>query len=320
MSFNEDTICTLDEAVEQLALEARELYLDRDVPVLESPPSALTFYREYVSPNKPVVVQNGLEHWPALKKWTPGYLRERIGGCEVTVAVTPNGYADAVTDGKFVMPEERRMTMADFLDILDHPNQQSGIFYIQKQNSNFTDEFEEIVDDVESDIQWGTEAFGSQPDAVNFWMGDTRAVTSMHKDPYENLYCVVRGWKKFLLIPPTDAGFVPYETYQAAKFIERDGEFHIEDDEETDRVPWIAVNPLDPDLVKYPDFGKARGMEVTVKEGEILYLPSLWYHHVRQSHGCIAVNYWYDMQFDIKYNYYNFLQNVSRVNRKMAKK
>lgn len=26
------------------------------------------------------------------------------------------------------------------------------------------------------------------------------------------------------------------ETYQAAKFKERDGEFHIEDDEETDRV------------------------------------------------------------------------------------
>ncbi|XP_022340537.2 bifunctional peptidase and (3S)-lysyl hydroxylase Jmjd7-like isoform X2 [Crassostrea virginica] len=309
MSFNQDTISTLDEAVEQLALEARE-----------SPPSALTFYREYVSPNKPVVVQNGLQHWLALKKWTPGYLRERIGGCDITVAVTPNGYADAVTDGKFVMPEERRMTMADFLDILDHPVRQSGIFYIQKQNSNFTDEFEEIVDDVESDIQWGTEAFGAQPDAVNFWMGDTRAVTSMHKDPYENLYCVVKGWKKFLLIPPTDAGFVPYETYQAAKFKERDGEFHIEDDEETDRVPWIAVNPLDPDLVKYPDFGKARGVEVTVKEGEILYLPSLWYHHVRQSHGCIAVNYWYDMQFDIKYNYYNFLQNVSRVNRKMAKK
>ena len=88
------------------------------------------------------------------------FYRERIGGCDVTVAVTPNGYADAVTDGKFVMPEERRMTMADFLDILDHPARQSGIFYIQKQNSNFTDEFEEIVDDVESDIQWGTEAFG----------------------------------------------------------------------------------------------------------------------------------------------------------------
>ena len=25
--------------------------------------------------------------------------------------------------------------------------------------------------------------------------GDKRAVTSMHKDPYENIYCVVRGYK-----------------------------------------------------------------------------------------------------------------------------
>lgn len=32
----------------------------------------------------------------------------------------------------------------------------------------------------------------------------------VHKDPYENLYCVVRGSKTFMLIPPTDAAFVPY--------------------------------------------------------------------------------------------------------------
>lgn len=78
----------------------------------------------------------------------------------MTVAVTPNGYADAITDGKFVMPEERRMEMSNFLDIMEHPDQHSGVFYIQKQNSNFTDEFREIIGDVESDIPWGTEAFG----------------------------------------------------------------------------------------------------------------------------------------------------------------
>lgn len=44
---------------------------------------------------------------------------------EVTVAVTPNGYADALTqnpdDGKeyFVMPEEVNMQMSDFLHALD---------------------------------------------------------------------------------------------------------------------------------------------------------------------------------------------------------
>ncbi|XP_048751149.2 bifunctional peptidase and (3S)-lysyl hydroxylase Jmjd7-like [Ostrea edulis] len=319
MSFSEEAVLTLDQALGQLSLEARELYLDHDVPILDQPLTPLSFYREYVSPNKPVLIRNGLQHWSAITKWTPDYLREKLGERVVTVAVTPNGYADAITDGKFVMPEERQMAMSEFLDIMDHPDQYNGVFYIQKQNSNFIDEFEDIIGDVEPDIPWGTEAFGLKPDAVNFWMGDTRAVTSMHKDHYENLYCVVRGWKKFILIPPTDSAFVPYDTYQAAKFTEKDGTFHVEAEKETGQIPWIAVNPLAPNSQKYPEFGKARMLEVFVKEGEILYLPSLWYHHVQQSHGCIAVNYWYDMQYDIKYNYYNFLQNVNNINKSMKK-
>ena len=79
----------------------------------------------------------------------------------MTVTVTPNGYADAVTDGKFVMPEERRMTISKFLDILDKPSSANGVFYIQKQNSNLTDEFSILLKDVDADIPWGTEAFGN---------------------------------------------------------------------------------------------------------------------------------------------------------------
>ena len=78
-----------------------------------------------------------------------------------------------------------------------------------------------------SEIRWASEAFNKKPDAVNFWMGDSRAVTSsiqysnqrnqypnqsdqysnqrnernanvspVHKDPYENVYCVIRGEKE----------------------------------------------------------------------------------------------------------------------------
>lgn len=52
-------------------------------------------------------------------------MRRRIlADKQVTVAVTPNGYADGVacrTDGKqfFVMPEEQQMSMVQFLDALD---------------------------------------------------------------------------------------------------------------------------------------------------------------------------------------------------------
>ena len=76
------------------------------------------------------------------------------------------------------MPEERRMKMEEFLDIIEKPENANGVFYIQKQNSNLTEEFVELMGEVDEDIGWASEAFNKKPDAVNFWMGDARAVTS----------------------------------------------------------------------------------------------------------------------------------------------
>ena len=82
------------------------------------------------------------------------------------------------------------------------------------------------------------------------------------------------------------------------------------EDSETGTVPWVAINPLNPNLEEYPDFVRAKAVTVTVEAGEMLYLPSLWFHHVQQTHGCIAVNFWYDMEYDIKYNYYKFVEKL----------
>ena len=92
--------------------------------------------------------------------------------------MTPSGYADAMEADMFLMPEERNIKMTKFLDIIQNPASASGVFYIQKQNSNLTEEFGAIIGDVEGDIPWASQAFGKKPDAVNFWMGDERAVTS----------------------------------------------------------------------------------------------------------------------------------------------
>ena len=57
------------------------------------------------------------------------------------------------------------------------------------------------------------------------------------------------------------------------------------------QVPWIAVDPLNPDTDRYPEFANVCPLEVTVGPGDVLYLPSLWFHHVRQTHACIASLY-----------------------------
>lgn len=314
------SVNTLSEALENLSLEARELYLSSEVQTLENPPSSLEFLRDWVNPNVPVIIKNAFNHWPALEKWNSDYLREKIGHRTVTVAVTPNGYADAVVGNRFVMPEEREMKFSTFLDILDGKVQEQGIFYVQKQNSNLTDEFQELCEEAAFDISWATEAFGKDPDAVNFWMGDARAITSMHKDHYENLYCVISGTKVFTLLPPSDLPLIPYELYTPAKYkATGSGHFEIVDEitehfteqSPLPKVPWVAIDPLNPDLTKYPKYAKANPVTCTVHAGEMLYLPSLWFHHVQQSHGCIAINFWYDMEYDIKYNYFKFVETVA---------
>ncbi|XP_028677523.2 bifunctional peptidase and (3S)-lysyl hydroxylase JMJD7 [Erpetoichthys calabaricus] len=301
------------ECLLEFAKQARELYLNESVSYLECPPSPLEFYRDWITPNKPCIIRNAFNHWPALTKWNPSYLREKVGTKIISVAVTPNGYADAVFQGRFVMPEERRMPFASFLDIVEQKCSANGVFYIQKQCSNLTEELPELAGDLETHIPWMSKALGKKPDAVNFWMGESAAITSMHKDHYENLYCVISGEKQFILIPPSDRPFVPYELYHPATFHEQeDGTFSIVEEECVDKVPWIPLDPLNPDLEQFPEYPNARPLTCTVKAGEMMFLPSLWFHHVQQSHGCIAVNFWYDMEYDIKYNYFQLLDSLSQ--------
>lgn len=298
----------------EFSLEAHDLYLNQSVPHLEGPPDPLLFYRDWIGPNKPCIIRNAFSHWPALSRWTPEYLREKVGSKVISVAVTPNGYADAVSGDRFVMPEERRMSFNSVLDIIEGKVPASGVFYVQKQCSNLLAELPELTDDLQPHVSWMSDAVGKFPDAVNFWLGEASAVTSMHKDHYENLYCVISGEKKFILLPPTDRPFIPYGEYQPAVYHQReDGEFEVIDQIGSEKVPWIPLDPLDPDLDRYPQYLRARPLQCSVKAGEMLYLPSLWFHHVQQSHGCIAVNFWYDMEYDIKYNYFQLLEKLSEL-------
>jgi hypothetical protein len=307
----------LSSAFNSLTCEARELYLPEKICEYRGTPTPLEFYRNWVCPNIPVIFKNSINHWPALQKWSPSYLREMLGAKEISVAVTPNGLADAVCENKFILAEDRKMLFSDFLDIMESPSLgEPGIFYVQEQNGNFTGEFPEIISDAETGIKWATEAFGKDPDAVNFWMGDCRAITSLHKDHYENLYCVISGQKTFTLYPPTDMPYIPHQEYMVARYHQNEyNKFEIINDptatgHPSETIPWIPVDPLNPDYETYPEFAKVKSVSCTVKKGDVLYLPSLWFHHVQQTQATIAINFWYDMEYDIKYNYFKFLEKL----------
>lgn len=213
-------------------------------------------------------------------------------------------------DDKFVLPAEREMAFTKFLDIVEGKTDSTDVFYIQKQNSNLVTDFPNLLSDIE-EMPWATEALGSKPDAVNFWMGQEKAITSLHKDFYENLYAVIAGENTFTLHPPWDRPFIPYKTYNQGRFTYQEGRWDILDCKDSTPIPWIAVDPLKPDYEKYPMYRNTKPVVCTLTSGDLLYLPSLWFHHVTQQDATIAVNFWYDMEFDVKYGFYQTLNRLS---------
>ncbi|KAG1678334.1 JmjC domain-containing protein 7 [Nymphon striatum] len=307
MAIEESRIC---KSLEVLRTAAKDFIFSNEIPEVYEIPSPLQFYRDYVCPSKPVIFKNAIKNWPAIELWTNTYLKEKIGSTLITASITPNGYADAVINDMFVTPEEKIYKFETFLEKLEN-EMTPDVYYIQKQNSNMNDEFDILLNDIETEISWASEALNKKPDAVNFWMGDKRAITSVHKDHYENLYAVIRGYKDFILLPPTDLPWIPYKEYPLGQYKQNsEGDFSIELDNTGATVPWIPIDVLNPDCEKYPKYKYTSPLHCRVSAGDLLYLPSLWYHHVRQSHQCIAVNFWYDMEFDMKYCYYKFVEDL----------
>ena len=88
--------------------------------------------------------------------------------------------------------------------------------------------------------------------------------------------------------------------FPAAKWVRDDhGNWRVKPRDAAEPVPWIPLDPLEPDHDLFPRFEKAKAVTVTLRPGDLLYLPALWLHHVQQTgEPAIAVNWWYDMNYD----------------------
>ncbi|KAL2023935.1 hypothetical protein VTK56DRAFT_712 [Thermocarpiscus australiensis] len=310
---------------------------------LEEEPSPLEFMR-HVARNTPFVVRGAAADWQATRTWTVDFLKEFLGDDPVNVAITPAGNADAPIpftsqDGSttlvFAKPHEEDQPFSAFLSYLisqeqrqqrrrqpSQPRPQGGdddddeeeeeeeeVRYAQTQNDNLRHEYRRLLAHVPPTIPFARVALGRDPDAVNLWIGNSRSVTALHKDGYENVYVQVAGRKHFVLLPPACQPCVNERPLRPARYVRRSSgsssssasglELVVEDGE--DEVPVAVWDPDRPgeNATRYSRL--ARPMRVTLNAGDMLYLPCMWYHKVSQSCSpegiCVAVNYWYDMDF-----------------------
>jgi len=149
-----------------------------------------------------------------------------------------------------------------------------------EENDNLRNEYASLFGHVQQDIPFARIALQREPEAINLWIGNSRSVTALHKDNYENVYVQVAGRKHFVLLPPHCQPCVNEQELRPAHYVRADGQklkLEVEDGEGDEPVPFAIWDPDAPAerATSYSRF--AEPMRVTLEPGDMLYLPAMWY-------------------------------------------
>ncbi|KAK7749736.1 hypothetical protein SLS53_000315 [Cytospora paraplurivora] len=280
----------MDQPIADPLAELITTYNELNSPVIEEldeEPSPLEFMR-YVSRNTPFVVRKAAATWSATKNWNAQYLEGCLRDQTVNVAVTPRGNADAPTwrdeDGElvFAKPWEEDQAFPEFLDHVRRQEidasfpQDSEIRYAQTQNDNLRHEYDDVIARPKTSTLQLTQ--------TNNRIGNSRSVTALHKDNYENIYVQIRGQKHFVLLPPHSHPCVNEKPLRPGTYAPNDDSQRLQlvmdagdgSGQEVQRVPFAIWDPDCPDDNATPYSRLAEPMRVTLEPGDMLYLPAMW--------------------------------------------
>lgn len=177
------------------------------VPRVPNTIDPIEFFERFVKTRTPVVVEGLLtdEKWQGWKWLNSDYLRSVAG--EEVVKVERRS---KVSDNRFGKGCEEKMKFGDFLTHLDSGDQS---LYMTTQDLTYSAEglpslISPPVTSLVKDFVWTPRILGNLVlQNANLWMGSTRdeSTSGLHHDHHDNLYVLLRGEKRFVLLSPAEA-------------------------------------------------------------------------------------------------------------------
>ena len=222
------------------------------------------FRLKYLAAEQPVIIRGGALNWPAVKNWSPDYLKLRYGQHPVRARFLARGTSSAVDGDQ--RPEKPR-TLAQFVDIM-RSQPPDGLWYLVQQPiaqlpRDLVRDFGELPY-YSRKMQRFT---GHEP---YFWMGSAGAKTGLHYDLIHNFNVQITGRKSWRLYPRSQQPLLYFGQ----------GEY-----------PHHSVmNIFEADLSQYPLLQQATPYEFVLDPGDILFFPAGWAHSVYCLEEGISVN------------------------------
>lgn len=207
----------------------------------------------YIDANRPVIMTEQTASWPA-RSWTPEQLKRRLPDTALPAQVGNMEQEPTVL---------REVRLHAYLDGLG--DDKGGAYAAQ---FDLLATFPELGGDLAFH-----DVFPPRRLLYVFgWIGPAGTVTGLHRDDSNNLLAQLHGRKKVLLYAPDN---LPY-LCQSRKYDYGARLSHVDAEA--------------PDLQRHPEFSRARGEEVILAPGELLFIPVGWWHQVRSLDPSISVS------------------------------
>lgn len=211
--------------------------------------SAKDFQNLYIKPQKPVVVENLIQDWPAFEKWDFDYLKKVAGD-----KIVPLYNNDPVDYSQKVNEPIARMKMSEYIDLMMEGPTDLRIFLY-----NLMKEVPELQNDYQlPDL--GLNLFKSLP--MLFFGGEGSNVFMHYDIDLANiLHFHFAGKKRCIIVPPDQTKYmykIPYSV--------------------------ICREDIDfdnPDFEKWPALKYVKPMVTDLEHGQMLYMPEGWWHYMK---------------------------------------
>jgi hypothetical protein len=206
------------------------------------------FVKNYLKPQRPVVIEKLTEDWPAYEKWHLEYIKNVAGDKTVPL------YDDRpVKHDEGFNEAHAEMKMSDYVDLLKEKPTNFRIFLY-----NIMQE----VPSLQTDFKFPKLGMRLIKGLPMMFFGGTNAKVFMHYDiDFTNiLHFHFHGKKRCIIFPPDQS---PYLYRVPHSLIARED-----------------IDFSNPDLEKWPALKQAQGYVCELKHGEMLYMPEGYWHYM----------------------------------------
>jgi hypothetical protein len=224
------------------------------------------FLERYYAVGRPVILRGEMDDWPALARWTPGYLKTKIGPAIVEYQGGRKANVQFEREKDLHRREASFDVFIDSITKVGAGNDDYLTAYNSERNREALAPLSEDMGFLDKFLARDVTMLHGMP-----WIGPAGTVTSLHHDLTNNFIAQMVGRKRLIVLPAAEVGRLYNDRHVFS------------------RITDLEARGIDRSL--YPRLVGARLYEIVLEPGEILFMPLAWWHQVKSLDFSVTVTY-----------------------------